>query len=71
MKNETWTDNDIEDLGARMISEGLKRNSKLTELNLESDENEEWIDNEYRDKMIEMKNENEQITILEQKEREW
>ena len=38
MINEIWTDNEIGDEGARMISEGLKINSTLTKLNLESDE---------------------------------
>jgi len=33
-----WTDNKIGDEGARMISEGLKRNSTLTILNLAGDE---------------------------------
>ena len=36
-----WTDNNIGDEGARMISEGLKCNSTLTELNLSCDEK-EW-----------------------------
>ena len=35
----TWTGNDIGAEGARMISEALKINSTLTELNLECDEN--------------------------------
>ena len=39
--NDIWTDNDIGVEGARMISEGLKCNSTLTELNMESDEK-EW-----------------------------
>ena len=34
----TWTGNDIGAEGARMISEALKINSTLTELNLECDE---------------------------------
>ena len=33
-----WIDNKIGDSGAKMISEGLKSNSTLTELNLVSDE---------------------------------
>jgi len=38
--NETmkkWTDNDIGESGARMISESLKTNTTLTEMNLYSD----------------------------------
>ena len=38
MINELWTDNRIGAEGARMISEGLKINSTLTELNLYGDE---------------------------------
>ena len=34
----TWTDNNIGAEGARMISEALKTNSTLTELNLRGDE---------------------------------
>ena len=63
-----WTDNNIGNEGARMISEVLKRNSTLTKLDLGGDKNEEWIDKENRDKMIEMEVKNEQSTILEQKE---
>ena len=37
-KNEMWTDNSIGDEGARMISEALKTNTKLTELDLSCDE---------------------------------
>ena len=37
-RNETWTDNNIGDEGARMISESLKTNTTLTELNLKCDE---------------------------------
>ena len=37
-KNEIWTDNNIGDEGARMISESLKTNSTLTELNLGGDD---------------------------------
>ena len=55
MKSEKWTANNIGDSGARMISEVLKRNSTLTILDLGGDENEEWIYNENRDKVIEMK----------------
>ena len=36
-KNEIWTVNNIGDEGARMISESLKTNTTLTELNLEWD----------------------------------
>ena len=55
-----------------MISEGLKSNSTLTELNLVGDENEEWIYKENRDiNDRNEKNENEQWTILELKEQEW
>ena len=43
MKSEKWTGNKIGDEGARMISEVLKSNSTLIELDLECDENEEWI----------------------------
>ena len=32
-----WTDNDIGESGARMISESLKTNTTLTEMNLYSD----------------------------------
>ena len=35
-----WTDNNIGDEGARMISEALKTNTTLTTLGLGSDENE-------------------------------
>ena len=35
-----WTDNDIGDEGARMISEALKTNTTLTTLHLGCDENE-------------------------------
>ena len=35
----TWVDNDIGVNGARMISESLKSNSTLTELNLRGDDN--------------------------------
>ena len=38
MVNVTWTVNNIGEEGARMISEGLKCNSTLTELNLQGDE---------------------------------
>ena len=38
MINEIWTDNNIGDEGARMISEGLKCNSTLTTLYLGGDE---------------------------------
>ena len=41
MMKETIIGNNIGDDGARMISEGLKSNSTLTELNLSSDEKEE------------------------------
>ena len=34
MINEIWTDNNIGDEGAGMLSEALKINSTLTELNL-------------------------------------
>ena len=71
MKNENWTGNCNGAEGARMISEGLKSNSTLTELNLECDENEEWMDKENRDQNDRNENENEQGTILEMKEREW
>ena len=37
-KNEIWTDNNIRDSGARMISELLKTNTTLTSLNLGGDE---------------------------------
>ena len=36
--NEVWTGNDIGAEGARMISEALKSNSTLTELDLRGDE---------------------------------
>ena len=36
--NETWTDTDIGDEETRMISEALKTNCSLTELNLSCDE---------------------------------
>ena len=36
--NIIWTGNNIGDEGARMISEALKCNSSLTELNLNGDE---------------------------------
>ena len=70
-----WTGNHIGESGARMISESLKTNTTLTELNLGSDENEwnemntntimhiqimKWNDNWY-----------EQWTILEIMEQEW
>ena len=37
-RNEKWIDNQIGDEGAKRISESLKINTSLTELNLESDE---------------------------------
>ena len=37
--NWIWTDNEIESEGARMLSEVLKSNNTLTELNLMSDDN--------------------------------
>ena len=37
-KNGIWTVNKIGDEGARMISESLKTNTTLTELNLSRDE---------------------------------
>ena len=62
-RNEKWIDNDIGDEGAKAISESLKINTSLTELNLWSDEkirnekesknekneNEEWIGNHVGD----------------------
>ena len=40
---ETIIENNLGDDGARMISEGLKSNSTLTELNLSSDDKEEYM----------------------------
>ena len=40
-----WTDNKIGDEGARMISESLKINTTLTELNLGCDEIYKYINN--------------------------
>ena len=37
-KNEIWTDNEIGESGARMISESLKTNTTLTKLDLTRDE---------------------------------
>ena len=37
-KMETWTASNIGESGARMISESLKSNTTLTELDLDSDE---------------------------------
>ena len=68
-----WTDNNIGESGARMISESLKTNTTLTTLDLTCDEiewkemNTVWwyIYKEWNDKW------NEQITILEHQEQEW
>ena len=35
--NEKWTDNNIGDEGAKMISEALMKNTTLTKLNLNND----------------------------------
>ena len=40
INNEIWTGNNIGAEGARMISESLKTNTTLTELDLSCDENE-------------------------------
>ena len=40
IKMKIWTANNIEDEGARMISESLKTNTTLRALSLDGDENE-------------------------------
>ena len=40
---EMWTGNDFGKEGTRMISEALRINSSLTELDLNSDKKEKWI----------------------------
>ena len=40
--NEIWTANKIGDEGARMLSESLKTNTTLTELDLGCDDKCEW-----------------------------
>ncbi len=63
MKNKKWTGNQIGDEGASAISESLKINTTLTELNLDCDEtkkqqmknkrkmksNKKWTDNQIGD----------------------
>ena len=46
-----WTGNNIEDEGAKMISESLKINTALTKLNLHSDEIEIYETKEYKYKI--------------------
>ena len=58
-RNEKWIDNEIEDEGAKSISESLKINTSLTTLYLESDKkirnekerrNEKWTERMNRER---------------------
>ena len=72
-----WTDNNIGESGARMISEALKSNRTLIELHLEGDEN--WRSlkkgndcmTRLRDRTGEEEMKYEQITTSENQEQEW